>query len=318
MNKRIIFFTFLLLCSSSIIIISSCNKDEVALEVTNLALKNAPTNMNYYEGDILDLSGLIITLTMDNGESKDIAFKNFEKEGITCFPINGTKITEKTTVIITHVISGNSVNVTLNYMIVTDADGNNYEVVRIGSQFWMAENLKTTQYANGEEITDGREVQSSTIAPQCWYAYNDNIDNVSTYGRLYTWYAVTDSRNVCPTGWHVPTDSEWTKLTNFLGSEVGGKLKETGTMHWISPNTGATNETGFTALPAGSWYYAGDQFYDLGTSARFWSTTEGYLSQSAIYRLLEYNDSELHYSQNQNAYSALSVRCVRNKSFINF
>ena len=111
--------------------------------------------------------------------------------------------------------------------------------------------------------------------PKYQWAYDGNESNVATYGRLYTWYAVTDSRNVCPTGWHVPTDAEWTTLTTFLGGEnvAGGKLKETGTTHWTTPNTGATNETGFTALPSGYRYIDGT-FLTIFSMGIWWSSTE--------------------------------------------
>src|SRR5688500_14669040 len=117
---------------------------------------------------------------------------------------------------------------------VTDIEGNVYHTVTIGTQVWMAENLKTTKYRNGDLI--GTTIPatldiSSESAPKYQWAYNGEESIVATYGRLYTWYAVTDSRNVCPTGWHVPSDAEWTTLTTYLGGEsvAGDKLKENGT-----------------------------------------------------------------------------------------
>ena len=148
---------------------------------------------------------------------------------------------------------------------VTDIDGNTYQTVKIGDQWWMAENLKVTCYRNGDaipNITDGTTWASLSTGAYC--EYNNDINNVATYGRLYNWYAVTDSRNIAPAGWHVPSDAEWKQLEMYLGmsqseadatgwrgTDEGGKLKEVGTMHWNSPNTGATNESGFTALPGG-------------------------------------------------------------------
>ena len=122
---------------------------------------------------------------------------------------------------------------------VPDIDGNVYNTVTIGTQVWMAENLKTTKYRNGDLIGTTTpatlDISGESYTKYQW-AYDGNESNVATYGRLYTWYAVTDTRNVCPTGWHVPTDAEWTTLTTFLGGEsvAGGKLKETGTTHWAS------------------------------------------------------------------------------------
>lgn len=318
MNKRIKFFTLLLLCSSLIITISSCNKDEdtpdpVIPEVTDLALKNAPTEMNYYEGDILDLTGLIITLTMDNGESEDIAFENLESNGITCSPSNGTEITEQTDVIITHTVSGKSINLTTNYMIVTDADGNVYQVVKIGEQFWMTENLKTTKYNDGTAIslvTDYSAWSALTTEAYSWYS-NDVATNKDTYGALYNWYSV-HSGNLCPSGWHVPTDAEWTTLTDYVGglSSAADKLKESGTTHWVSSNSGITNEIGFTALPGG--YHDDDGSYDfIGGTGAWWSATEDEdHTTSAWSRYMNASSSNVDRYYRNKGYG-FSVRCVR-------
>jgi uncharacterized protein (TIGR02145 family) len=169
-------------------------------------------------------------------------------------------------------------NKSITYGSMTDHDGNTYKTVIIGTQIWMAENLKTTKYNNGELIgttTPATTDISDEPTPKYQWAYDGNEGNVATYGRLYTWYAVNDSRNVCPTGWHVPSDPEWTTLTTYLGGEsvAGSKLKETGTTHWQSPNTGATNETGFTALP-GSLRYQDGMFDFIGGYGYWWSSTE--------------------------------------------
>ncbi len=129
-------------------------------------------------------------------------------------------------------------------------DGQTYNTVKIGNQWWMAENL------NYDADTGS-------------WCYNDNSSNCTTYGRLYDW---ATALTVAPAGWHLPTDAEWTVLTDYLGglSVAGGKMKETGTTHWSSPNTGATNESGFTALPGGSRYYPDGAFHHLGYDAIFW------------------------------------------------
>jgi len=155
-------------------------------------------------------------------------------------------------------------------------DGYEYPVVLIGEQFWMAENLKTTMYQNGDLIgttTPATLDLSGEDTPKYQWAYNGDEDNAVTMGRLYTYYAITDSRGVCPVGWHVPSDGEWTTLTNYLGVNAGSKLKETGTAHWPSPNAGATNETGFTAIPGGLRTFDGF-FVNYPYYARYWSTTE--------------------------------------------
>lgn len=161
---------------------------------------------------------------------------------------------------------------------VTDIDGNVYKTVTIGLQVWLAEDLRTTRYRNGDPIgTTNPATQSirEETAPKYQWAYAGDESNVATYGRLYTWFAVTDSRNLAPEGWHVPTDAEWTILVKFLGGNKAaqGKLKEAGTNHWKSPNADATNASGFTALPGGNrWDYG--RFLGLGEFTHWWTATE--------------------------------------------
>ena len=175
----------------------------------------------------------------------------------------------------------------INFNACVDIDSNIYPTVKIGDQWWMAENLKVTRYRNGDDIpivTDDTEWENLTTGAYC--NYNNNSDNADIYGRLYNWYAVNDSRNIAPLGWHVPSDGEWQTLIVYLGGEsvAGGKLKETGTTHWNSSNEGATNESGFTALPGGYRSING-YFYYLGYNAYFWSSAE-YSSNGAWSRKL--------------------------------
>jgi uncharacterized protein (TIGR02145 family) len=190
----------------------------------------------------------------------------------------------------------------------------------------MAENLRATHYADGTPIpkligdTEWDNLGISDKA-YCWYN-NDSASNAETYGALYTWAAAMDGaassnsnpsgiQGVCPDGWHLPSDAEWTELTDSLGgtSDAGGKLKETGTTHWNSPNTGATNETGFTALPGGLRNNLGGSFYDIGINGYWWSATE--LSATFAWtRNLYYYDSLVH-SYNYRKEVGISVRCVR-------
>jgi uncharacterized protein (TIGR02145 family) len=166
---------------------------------------------------------------------------------------------------------------TFNVQSISDLDGNIYNTVTIGTQIWMAENLKTTKYRNGDPIpnvTDPTQWSNLTTGAYC---NNDNdINYANTYGHLYNWYAISDSRNIAPTGWHVASDADWTKLTSATWVEgtygVGSKIKEYGTSHWVSPNIGATNEAGFTALPCGGRGYDGT-FGVIGTSSGWWSST---------------------------------------------
>jgi len=150
---------------------------------------------------------------------------------------------------------GNPVNNdNLVFGIMTDVDGNNYKTIKIGNQEWMAENLKTTKYKDGTSIplfTAATPMANFTSPGYCWYN-SDSATYRNSYGALYNWYAVNTGK-LAPTGWHVPTEAEWNTLIAYLGGEsvAGGKLKEAGTSHWSSPNTGATNEVGFSALPGG-------------------------------------------------------------------
>jgi uncharacterized protein (TIGR02145 family) len=196
---------------------------------------------------------------------------------------------------------------------VTDIDGNVYHTVTIGTQVWMVENLKTTKYRNGDlianVIVDATWAALSTGA-YCWYN-NDTATYKATYGALYNWYAVADSRNIAPAGWHVPTDGEWIILTTNLGGEssAGGALKEIGTPHWTFPNTGATNSSGFTALPGGGRTYNGGTFNGVGTYSGWWSRT-AYGAAYAYSRSLYHNGANVYRGYNYKQ-DGLSVRCVR-------
>ena len=195
---------------------------------------------------------------------------------------------------------------------VTDIDGNVYNTVTIGTQVWMVENLKTTKYRNGDPIanvTDNAAWAALATGAYCWYN-NDATTYKATYGALYNWYAVADSRNIAPAGWHVPTDAEWTTLTDYLGGEsvAGGKLKETGTSHWLSPNTGATNSSLFTAVPNGSRASLG-VVYNIGYTAIWWSSSD-YSSDITWSRLTSLGNSDVYRSSSYKM-DGLSVRCVR-------
>jgi uncharacterized protein (TIGR02145 family) len=201
---------------------------------------------------------------------------------------------------------------------VTDIDGNVYQTVRIGDQWWMAENLKVTHYRNGDvipNVTDNSEWSGLSTGA---YASYDNADsNIATYGLLYNWYAVDDSRNIAPAGWHVPTDEEWKELEMYLGmsqsesddnswrgTNEGSKLKATS--GWYSGGNG-TNESGFSAIPGGYRYYYDGAFYSVGIFGLWWSSTES--GSHAWYRALGYGRSDV-YRSNYNKLYGFSVRLV--------
>lgn len=194
---------------------------------------------------------------------------------------------------------------------VTDIDGNVYHTVTIGSQVWTVENLKTTKFKDGSSIplvTDSTWGNLTTPG-YCWYN-NDAAAHKSTYGALYNWYAV-NSGKLAPQGWHVPSDAEWATLLNYLGGEdvAGIKLKETGTAHWVSPNSAATNVTGFTALPGGG-RYGGSEFSEISKSGIMWSSTE-YNSGFAWGIGLSYDYDGVDKSYDLK-FTGSSVRCIKN------
>jgi uncharacterized protein (TIGR02145 family) len=177
----------------------------------------------------------------------------------------------------------------------------------------MAENLKTTKYNDGTAIplvTDNPAWDALTSPAFCYYN-NDGSIFKDTYGIIYNWHAVNTGK-LCPKDWYIPSDAEWTILTDFLGGEsvAGGKLKETGVIHWSSPNSGATNETGFTALPGGSRYFLDGSFSNVGKFGYWWSSSE-HSTTTAWLRYIYCSDSIVHRYDYSKRYG-LSVRCIRN------
>ncbi len=222
---------------------------------------------------------------------------------------------------------------------ISDIDGNSYNTVLIGAQCWTKENLRVRRYNSTNPDLNGRSILfdasggsggSSTtwenlkIGAHTIYAHDSTTtpSNLTKYGYLYNWYAAkgiyttgniqsTDTLNICPSGWHVPTDAEWTTLTTELGTEsaAGGKMKSIGTAYWNSPNTGATNESGFSALPGGRRYNVGS-FSSISSDAFFWSATES-ASTTAWVRNLNYNGGLVYVNYSNKSFGA-SVRCLRN------
>ena len=200
---------------------------------------------------------------------------------------------------------------TLTYGSVTDIEGNVYKTITIGTQTWMAENLKTTKYRNGDPIanvTENTGWSALSTGAYCWFK-NDAATYKGTFGALYNWYAVADSRNIAPTGWHVSTSAEWTTLTTYLGTDPGSQLKETGVTHWITPNTGATNKSGFTALPGGLRYHTDGAFSSMGTNGLWWTKTTSDAT-NAWYSSLYYTYSTANLSSLHRQFG-FSVRCVK-------
>ncbi len=193
-----------------------------------------------------------------------------------------------------------------------DVDGNIYTTVKIGEQLWMKENLRTTRFSNGKSITHTTSMQPWCDLDKpgyCWY--NNNQDSFGNdYGALYNWYTV-DHGKLCPKGWHVPSDGDWSELVLYLGGldVAGGKLKEKDTTHWYSPNEGADNSSGFTALPGGYRSGINGTYNKIGEHAYWWSSTPK-SSECSWFRSLSHYHAHIDRSSSYNNYG-LSVRCVR-------
>ncbi len=201
-------------------------------------------------------------------------------------------------------------NPALTYGSVTDIDGNTYATIEIGRQVWMAENLRTTRFRNGDPIPNVKgDDQWAGLKAGAWAHYENDARYEVPYGKLYNWFAVADPRKVCPQGWHMPTDAEWTTLADHLGGEgdAGGKLKSR--TSWNAPNTGATNASGFSGLPGGYRNSNGGNFYNLGYGGYWWSASESG-AQKAWYRLLYGNNAGMYRRFNSKR-GGFSVRCLR-------
>lgn len=204
-----------------------------------------------------------------------------------------------------------SKTITFNFTPCIDYDNNSYTIVQIDDQWWMAENLKTTKYITGDdipEVTGQSNWMGLSTGVYCYFG--NDPDNALLYGCLYNWYAAIDIRNPCPANWHVPSDAEWIVLTSFLGGEpiAGGKMKETGIVYWFSPNTGATNESGFTVIAGGRRSFG--NFDSMGYGGSFWTTT-------GIDPVLAWGREIFYYNTVANRHGTdkkdgLSVRCVKN------
>jgi uncharacterized protein (TIGR02145 family) len=194
---------------------------------------------------------------------------------------------------------------------VTDIDGNEYRTITIGEQEWMAENLRTTHYSNGTPILNISDMDEweENVSTGAWGYYDNDESNDAVYGKLYNWFAATDSQGLCPQDWHVPDGDDWEALTEYLGGSdtAGCSMKEEGTSHWDSPNTCADNRSGFTGLPGG--YRDPSGFVNLGRHGGWWSTEEDN-AERGWFHIINYNDSNLYrlfmFKKNE-----VSIRCVR-------
>jgi len=303
--------------SEEVIITHACSGNNViqsisvSNNVTEINIKTLPTKVDYYIGEVLDLKGLIVTLIMDNDASKDILFSDFSNAGLTCFPFNEKEIDSTlTTVTITHDTSGKNVTQIINVLTdLTDLDGNTYSYTKIGNQIWMAENLKTTHYGAGAEITlveSEGAWENLSYSDKAYCLYDNSSDNGNTYGLLYTWAA---AKLACPDGWHLPSEAEWMELIDYVSNDgytgmVGTALKSTS--GWNNGDNGIDNYS-FNAKPGGERDYRGI-LWSLVRYAHFWSATAYSSDRSWNYQL--YYNSDVITSMAQKNHG-LSVRCIR-------
>jgi uncharacterized protein (TIGR02145 family) len=200
---------------------------------------------------------------------------------------------------------------------IKDINGNTYKTVTIGTQTWMAENLKTSKYNDGTSIpnvTDGKQWKELTKGAWCNYNNSDSLGKI--YGKLYNWFAVSPTtngnKNICPSGWHVPNNTEWNSLIEFLGSKnlAGAKIKEIGILKWITPNYESNNISLFSALPSGARDYYNGEFVNIGINGYFWSSDES-KSTDAWFLYLE-NKYNSTYLKSDDQPLGISIRCIKN------
>ncbi len=216
-------------------------------------------------------------------------------------------------------------NPNLTYGTMTDQEGNVYKTIVIGTQEWMAENLNTSIYRNGDAISTGLSdadwLNTYNTQQGAWAYYNNDASYACPYGKLYNWYACIDARQVCPVGWHVPTDSEWATMITFLmatdggtnSTPVGVKMKTIGTIEaatglWFSPNTGASNSSGFSGTPGGRRFIDG-VYYSFGSYGYWWSASE--LDTDRAWSRFLYSNDDSVYGTSSSKSSGVSVRCLR-------
>ncbi|HDP55581.1 MAG TPA: hypothetical protein ENN24_07895 [Bacteroidetes bacterium] len=331
-TKKFYYYAFALL-GATLMLFSSCKKDDddnngqqpvpvlSTTEVTEITPTAATSG-----GNITDDGGATVTArgvcwsTSQNPTISDS--KTEDGTGAGSFTSSISGLTPNTTYYVRAYATnsaGTGYGSTMSFTTfesAVDIDGNFYSTVIIGNQEWFAENLKTTKYNNGTPIpnvTSNSDWSSLTSGAYAWYE-NNEATYKNAYGALYNWYAVSTGI-LCPTGWRVPTDADWTTLTDYAGGEsvAGGKLKSTRTApdahpRWDSPNTGATDEYGFSALPGGYRYDSGDFFY-VGKYGYWWSSTESDATHAWI-RGMGY-EVELVGRGDPDKKIGFSVRCVR-------
>jgi uncharacterized protein (TIGR02145 family) len=249
------------------------------------------------------------------GDEMQVVLQNGITESHILNTIESVTFETVTGISLAHTCGADSVhNPEVAYGSLTDQEGNIYKTIIIGTQEWMAENLNVQTYRNGDSISTNQDdfTWSNSLVTQigAWAYYNNDSLNGCPYGKLYNWFAVADARNLCPEGWHVPTDAEWFTLSDGFGGQTltGGKLKNTESTYWQSPNTGATNESGFSGLP-GAYRETSGPFYEIGNVGCWW-TSSPMGGSSAWSRELRFASGGLFRIDSSKRFG-YAVRCVK-------
>lgn len=280
---------FILLTLSICCLYFACSKNDIGEKhLTDLIISKNPEKTSYQFNESISYRGIEVKLLYNDGSSTLLDYDECIENNITFRPNEGELITNSTMATISYV---NNTNVGGSFrisMIVIDNEQNEYPVKKIGEQYWMASNLRTQTYNNGDLILTPSPAMkdiSDEINPKYQWVYNNDEMNNEIHGRLYTWAVISDERGICPDGWHVPTDEEWWQLINHLGGYdiAGGCLKSTDYLYWDEPNVGANNSSGFSALASG--VKRNDSFYNMGRTVYFWTSTEKN-QESAYYHYL--------------------------------
>ena len=324
MKRKVIYP--IVLFSLLIVIISNCKKKDDDKTPATLPVVSTDTAFNVTQtsaqsgGKIKSDGGASITARGvcwgKNSNPTILDYKTIDGDGAGSFTSSLSGLTNNTIYFI-RAYATNSVGTAYGSQLsfttgtLTDVDGNIYNYVTIGSQTWMSENLKTTRYRNGDIIpTVSDNTAFSNLTTGASDYSNNDVNNLKDYGRIYNWYAVNDNRNICPKGWHIPSDVEWMTLMTSLGgmSPAGGKMKQTGTTFWNAPNDYATNSSGFNGVGAGFRNMDG-AFMHFKQSAYFWSSTSvSPTNATAWYLYYTYGDVKNgSYSKRQ----SYCIRCVK-------
>lgn len=312
-KKKQNFDLLIIFLGSFLITIHSCTKEEAPSKKETIITWSNPADINYG----IKLSNIQLNATADATGTfvYTPAIMSKLNEGLNqdlrvdFTPTDASKYTNANKIVKINVFAAPTLSD------ISDIDGNVYKIVTIGSQVWMAENLRTTKYKDGSlipNIKNKDDWEMATTGAFCTYNNTSKADSISTYGLLYNWYAVNTGK-IAPVGWHIPSDDEWNILINYLGNNynAGGRLKETGTKHWLTPNLGANNERGFTALPSGGRYGHMSEYMEAGRICGFWSsTTYPFDNHLAWSYFVYYSDARMDKGNylKQNGYA---VRCIR-------